>query len=95
MDQRKTVLVLGGTGHNGRHIVRSLAAKGEPVRVLTRSATRARGILTETVEVVEDCRAAAPRHRPDQAGGRTTPQVFEFQLDDHRCAAFHRRSSSP
>jgi uncharacterized protein YbjT (DUF2867 family) len=53
MDQRKTVLVLGGTGHYGRHIVRNLAAKGVPVRVLTRSATRARGILPESVEVVE------------------------------------------
>ena len=50
MDQRNTVLVLGGTGHYGQRIVRSLAAKGVPVRVLTRSATRAHGILPETVE---------------------------------------------
>jgi len=53
MDRRKTVLVLGGTGHYGQHIVRHLAAKGVPVRILTRSATRARGILPATVEVVE------------------------------------------
>ena len=53
MDQSKTVLVFGGTGHFGRHIVRNLAAKGVPVRVLTRSATRARGILPKAVELVE------------------------------------------
>jgi uncharacterized protein YbjT (DUF2867 family) len=53
MEQRKTVLVLGGTGHYGQHIVKNLAAKGVPVRVLTRSATRAHGILPESVELVE------------------------------------------
>ena len=45
------VLVLGGTGHYGRHIVQSLVAKGVPVRVLTRNVARARGILPETVEL--------------------------------------------
>lgn len=45
--------MLGGTGHYGRHIVRSLAAKGVPVRVLTRNVARARGVLPETVELTE------------------------------------------
>ena len=45
MSQGETVLVLGGTGHYGRHIVNSLVAKGVSVRVLSRSATRARGNL--------------------------------------------------
>jgi len=49
----ETVLVLGGTGHYGRHIVGSLEAKGVAVRVLTRSAERARGCLPESVEVME------------------------------------------
>ncbi|MCL4368015.1 MAG: NAD(P)H-binding protein [Actinobacteria bacterium] len=51
--QGGTVLVLGGTGHFGRHIVSSLAAKGVSVRVLTRSARRARECLPEIVEVTE------------------------------------------
>ena len=53
MTQSARVLVLGGTGHYGRHIVRSLVAKGVPVRVLTRSVARASGILPETVELTE------------------------------------------
>ena len=53
MTQSARVLVLGGTGHYGRHIVRSLVAKGVPVRVLTRSVARASGILPETVQLTE------------------------------------------
>ena len=53
MDQGERVLVLGGTGHYGQHIVRSLRAKGVPVRILTRSATRARALGPDTVEIVE------------------------------------------
>jgi uncharacterized protein YbjT (DUF2867 family) len=52
-DHGETVLVLGGTGHYGQHIVRSLTARGVPVRVLTRSATWARGRLSDAVEIVE------------------------------------------
>jgi uncharacterized protein YbjT (DUF2867 family) len=39
------VLVLGGTGHYGRHVVGSLLAKGTPVRVLSRNAGTARKVL--------------------------------------------------
>jgi uncharacterized protein YbjT (DUF2867 family) len=53
MTQPRKVLVLGGTGHFGQHIVRSLAAKGVPVRVLTRSAVRARGSLPRNAELTE------------------------------------------
>jgi uncharacterized protein YbjT (DUF2867 family) len=49
---KKPVLVLGGTGNIGRHIVRSLVQKGEPVRVLSRDAARARTLLGEQVEIV-------------------------------------------
>lgn len=49
----KTVLVLGGTGHYGRHIVKSLVARGVPTRVLTRDAIRARRILAGAVVTVE------------------------------------------
>lgn len=79
MDQRNTVLVLGGTGHYGQRIVRSLAAKGVPVRVLTRSATRAHGILPETVEVVEgDIESREAVAMAIQGVGRVVVSVSAF-----------------
>ncbi len=50
---RKPILVLGGTGHFGQHIVASLLAKGVPVRVLSRNAQRARGTLGPGPEIIE------------------------------------------
>ena len=47
------VLVLGGTGHYGRHIVLSLLEMGQPVRVLSRDAPTARQLLGEGVEVIQ------------------------------------------
>jgi uncharacterized protein YbjT (DUF2867 family) len=47
------ILILGGTGHLGRHVVRSLTDHGQTVRVLTRSAAGARALLGPGVEVVE------------------------------------------
>jgi uncharacterized protein YbjT (DUF2867 family) len=54
MDRKRApVLVLGGTGHYGRHIVSSLLENGEPVRVLSRNAAIARSVLGDRVEIVE------------------------------------------
>jgi uncharacterized protein YbjT (DUF2867 family) len=47
------ILILGGTGHYGRHIVRSLLSKDQPVRVLSRNAERARGVLGDRVEILQ------------------------------------------
>ena len=47
------ILVLGGTGHYGRHIVASLRAKGVPVRVLSRNAGRAGEVLGPGPEIIE------------------------------------------
>ena len=47
------MLVTGATGFTGSHLVRSLVADGLPVRVIARSAERARGILPDGVEIVE------------------------------------------
>ncbi len=51
--KNKPILVLGGTGHYGRHIVWSLLKKGEPVRVLSRNATKARNIIGDGAEIIE------------------------------------------
>ncbi|UCH63157.1 MAG: NAD(P)H-binding protein [Fidelibacterota bacterium] len=50
---KKPILVLGGTGHYGRHIVRSLVGKGDPVRVLSRNATIARQVVGDRPEIIE------------------------------------------
>ncbi|MFL1380809.1 NmrA family NAD(P)-binding protein [Nocardiopsis protaetiae] len=47
-----TVLIVGATGVVGPHVVDSLLAKGEPVRVLARGPERARALLPEGVDVV-------------------------------------------
>jgi nucleoside-diphosphate-sugar epimerase len=47
------VLVTGGTGFTGSHLVRNLVDEGYVVRVLARSAARARERLPGEVEIVE------------------------------------------
>ena len=49
----KPILILGGTGHYGRHIVRSLLEKGKPVRVLSRNAANASKILGDGPKIIE------------------------------------------
>ena len=46
------ILVLGGTGHYGRHIVERLVAKGERVRVLSRNLEKARRTLGGAPEIL-------------------------------------------
>jgi uncharacterized protein YbjT (DUF2867 family) len=47
------ILVVGGTGRTGRHVVTKLLERGRPVRVLTRHVERVRGQLDEDIEVFE------------------------------------------
>jgi nucleoside-diphosphate-sugar epimerase len=46
-------LVTGATGFTGSYLVRSLVADGGQVRVIARSAAKARQLLPENVEIVE------------------------------------------
>jgi len=83
--QSARVLVLGGTGHYGRHIVRSLAAKGVPVRVLTRNAARANGVLPATVELTEgDLESPDSVARALQGVERVVVAVSAFSRDQIR-----------
>ena len=49
----RPIAVFGGTGHYGEHAVRGLLERGVPVRVLSRSAERAKAKLGDAVDVVE------------------------------------------
>jgi len=51
--ENRPILVLGGTGHYGRHIVRSLLKRGKLVRVLSRNAANAREVLGDGIEINE------------------------------------------
>jgi nucleoside-diphosphate-sugar epimerase len=64
-------LVTGATGFTGSRLVNRLVAQGERVRVLARSAVRAREILPASVEVVEGD-IARPRVVEQAARGVTT-----------------------
>lgn len=60
----RPVLVLGGTGQYGRHIVSGLLRLGADVRVLTRNEERARELLGQEIDVVEgDVRSRDDRAR--------------------------------
>ena len=52
-DKKDYILVLGGTGHYGRHIVHNLVEQGEFVKVLSRNQQKARKILGEKPEIIE------------------------------------------
>ncbi|MFC1983170.1 SDR family oxidoreductase [Chloroflexota bacterium] len=49
----KPILILGGTGHYGRNIVRNLLDKGETVKVLSRNAATAQKILGDKAKIIE------------------------------------------
>ncbi len=53
MNKTGPIIVFGGTGHYGSKIVKSLLLKNVPVRVLSRSAQKAREILGDKVEIIE------------------------------------------
>lgn len=50
---KNKIIVFGGTGYYGQHIVRSLIRKGEAVKVLSRDKARAKKILGDEPEIIE------------------------------------------
>jgi nucleoside-diphosphate-sugar epimerase len=62
------ILVTGGTGFTGSHLVRDLIARGNRVQVLTRSAERGRKILPHDVELFEGDVADADAVRRAMSG---------------------------
>jgi len=50
---KNKIIVFGGTGYYGRHIVRSLIRNGEAVKVLSRDKTKAKKILGDKLEIIE------------------------------------------
>jgi uncharacterized protein YbjT (DUF2867 family) len=51
--KKAPILIFGGTGHYGRHIVGSLLGREQAVRVLSRNEANARRILGDGAEIVE------------------------------------------
>ena len=49
----KPIVVFGGTGHYGQKVVKKLLDKGQPVRVLSRNARKAKALLGQEVECIE------------------------------------------
>lgn len=47
------ILIVGGTGNVGRHVVEGLAAQGKRPRVLTRDVEHARAVLGATTDVIQ------------------------------------------
>ena len=61
------ILVLGGTGRTGRHIVQKLIARGDEVLVMSRTVGRAREILGDDPELI--------------AGDATVPETLPAAFD--------------
>lgn len=78
-------LVTGATGFTGSHLVRTLVREGERVRVIARSAARAREILPKEVDVVE--------------GDITAPGLVEAAMERvgtvYHLAAVYREAKHP
>jgi dihydroflavonol-4-reductase len=78
-------LVTGATGFTGSHLVRSLVADGVAVRVIARSAERAREILPDGIEIVE--------------GDIADPEVIECSMQGvstvYHLAAVYREARHP
>ena len=78
-------LVTGATGFTGSHLVRSLVADGIPVRVIARSAERARDILPDGGEIVEG----------DIADPGTIQRAMQGVATVYHLAAVYREAKHP
>ena len=79
----KSILVLGGTGHYGQNIVKSLVDLNQPVKVLSRNPLKAKEILNSEVHIIK--------------GDITRSEDLELALEDTKAiiisiSAFHRKT---
>jgi dihydroflavonol-4-reductase len=80
----RPVLVTGGTGFTGGYLVRALAATGIPVRLIVRSAAKARQLLPD-VEIWEaDLRDAAAVSRAARDVGTIYHLAAAYREASHR-----------
>lgn len=82
-------LVTGATGFTGSHLVRALVADGHAVRVIARSATRAREALPSDVDVIEGDLTDAPTIRRAMQHVRTVYHIAAMYREaKHRDADY-------
>lgn len=77
------VLVIGGTGRTGRHVVERLLARGYPARVLTRDPGRAQGRFGAGVAVFGGDVTDAGGVRATMEGADGVVVIVEFSNSDH------------
>ena len=88
---RSLALITGATGFTGSSLARALADAGEPVRVLVRSAAKARGMLPPAVEIVEgDITDPAAVTRAVSGAGVIYHLVAVYREAKHRDAEYAR-----
>jgi nucleoside-diphosphate-sugar epimerase/SAM-dependent methyltransferase len=84
-------LVTGATGFTGSHLVRSLVADGERVRVIVRSSARAREVLPPAVEFLEGDLAAPATAARAMRGVRTVYHLAAVYREARHDAAEYQR----
>ena len=83
--RRELTLVTGATGFTGSNLVRALVSDGGRVRVITRSAARAREVLPEAVEILEG----------DIAGPGVLERAVQGVTTVYHLAAVYREAKHP
>ncbi|WP_405149865.1 NAD(P)H-binding protein [Sphaerisporangium sp. NBC_01403] len=80
MEEKKTILVLGGTGKTGRRVAERLAARGLPVRIGSRAGTPPFDWNDQATwaPVLEDVGAVYVVYYPDLASPEAAPSVRAF-----------------